>query len=86
VNPLTPASPETVAWLHALAERRLSPEEFAAALAIPLGEAERDETISLIDWFCRRYRTPAERLAYVRRAYRRWTAASTIGAGDRAGR
>ena len=75
MKPLTPPSPETVAWLRVLAERRLSPEEFNAALAIPLDDAERDETLSLIAWFCRRYPTPAERLAYVRRAYRRWTAA-----------
>lgn len=81
MNPLIPPSPETVAWLRDLAERRLSPEEFAAALAIPLGEDEREESISLIDWFCRRYPTPAERLAYVRRAHRRWTAASTVGRG-----
>jgi len=57
----------------ALSERQLSPEEFRAALAIPLGEAEEEESRSLIRWFCRRYPTPAERLAYVRRAYRRWT-------------
>lgn len=86
MNPLTPPSPETVAWLRELADRRLSPEEFRAALAIPLGDAEREETIALIDWFCKRYPTPAERLAYVRRAYRRWTAAATLGAADRTGR
>ena len=40
-----------------------------------LSEAERQETLSLIRWFRRRYPTPAERLAYVRRAYRRWAAA-----------
>ncbi len=25
------------------------------------------------DWFCRRYPTPADRLAYISRAYKRWT-------------
>ena len=61
--------------LSALAERRLTPEEMRAALAVPLGEAEREETLSLIRWFRRRYPTPGERLAYARRAYRRWMAA-----------
>jgi hypothetical protein len=53
----------------------LGPEEARAALAVPLGEAEEEETRSLIRWFRRRYPTPADRLAYARRAYRRWTAA-----------
>jgi hypothetical protein len=48
-------------------------EEFRAALTVPLSEAEEEETRSLIRWFRRRYPTPADRLAYVRRAYRRWT-------------
>jgi hypothetical protein len=30
---------------------------------------------SLIRWFKRRYPKPGERLAYARRAYRRWTTA-----------
>ncbi len=33
-----------------------------------------DESRSLIRWFRRRYPTPAERLAYARRAYSRWQA------------
>jgi len=82
MSPLTPPPPETIAWLRDLAERRLSAGEFNAALAVPVDEFERDEMISLIDWFCRRYPTPAERLAYVRRAYRRWTAAATTRAED----
>ena len=57
----------------ALAERRLSTEEVEAALAVPLGPDEEEETRALIRWFRTRYATPAERLAYVRRAYRRWT-------------
>jgi hypothetical protein len=44
-------------------------------LAVPLTDAELEETRSLIRWFRRRYPTPADRLAYARRAYRRWTAA-----------
>ena len=72
MKPLVPPSAEVLARLRALAERQLSPEEFRAALAQPLGEAEEEESRSLIRWFRRRYPTPAARLAYVRRAYRRW--------------
>ena len=70
-----PPSPEAIARIQAIAERVLSAEEFCAALAVPLGEAEEEETRSLIRWFRRRYPTPADRLAYARRAYRRWTTA-----------
>lgn len=66
---------EARARVQALAERQLSPEEVRAALAVPLGEGEEQESRSLIRWFRRRYPTPAERLAYARRAYRRWAAA-----------
>jgi hypothetical protein len=72
MKPFPPPTPAAVARIHALAERTLSPEEVRAALAVPLGEAEKEEARSLIRWFCRRYSTPAERLAYARRAYRRW--------------
>ncbi len=65
-------SPEALARARALAERVLEPEEFRRRLATPIGAAEEEETLSLIRWFRRRYPTPAERLAYVRRAYRRW--------------
>ncbi len=58
--------------LRAVAERRLSPQEFEAYVAAPISDAERAATLELVDWFCRRYKTPAERLAYARRAYRRW--------------
>ena len=70
-----PPSPEAIARIQAIAERVLSAEELRAALAVPLGEAEEEETRSLIRWFRRRYPTPADRLAYARRAYRRWAAA-----------
>jgi len=69
-------SPEALARIRALLERRMSPEEFRAALAVPLGEDEEEESRSLIRWFRRRYPTPAERLAYASRAYRRWLAAA----------
>lgn len=67
-------SPDVLARIKAFAERQLSPEEAQAALQVPVSDAERDEVLSLVTWFCRRYPTPAERLAYVRRAYRRWAA------------
>lgn len=66
---------EVLARIRALSERVLSPEEVRAALAVPLGEDEEAEARSLIRWFRRRYPTPGERLAYVRRAYRRWRSA-----------
>jgi hypothetical protein len=73
VKGFTRPSPEALARARALAERVLEPEEFRRLLAVPIGEAEEEEARSLIRWFRRRYPTPAERLAYVRRAYRRWT-------------
>ena len=67
-----PVDRATLERVRALSERQLSPEEVRAALAVPLGEAEEEESRSLIRWFRRRYPTPGDRLAYVRRAYRRW--------------
>ena len=64
-----------LARVRALSERLLSPEEVRTALAVPLGEAEEEESRSLIRWFRRRYPTPGDRLAYARRAYLRWKAA-----------
>lgn len=65
--------PETLARIRELAERALTADEVREALAIPLGDEEEAEARSMIRWFCRRYATPGERLAYVRRAYRRWS-------------
>ena len=67
-------SPEVIARIRALSERELSRAEVDAAWRTPVDEAEREEILSLVAWFRRRYPTPAERLAYVRRAYRRWHA------------
>jgi hypothetical protein len=67
-------SAEALARVRALSERRLSPEEVREALTVPLSPAEEEESRSLIRWFRLRYPTPAERLAYARRAYRRWAA------------
>lgn len=67
-------SAEAIARIRALSERRVSASEVEAALSTPIGEAEREEILSLVSWFQERYPTPAQRLAYVRRAYRRWQA------------
>ena len=75
MKPLAPLGPEALARLRALADRVLEAEEFSRLLVVPIGEAEEQEARSLIRWFQRRYPTPVERLAYCRRAYRRWTKA-----------
>ena len=65
----------TLARIRRFADRELTVEEFGAALAVPVSAEEETEAREPIRWFRRRYPTPAERLAYIRRAYRRWTAA-----------
>ena len=67
-----PADTATRARLRALAERTLSVEEWNARLAVPITAEEHENTMELVRWFRRRYPTPADRLAYVRRAYKRW--------------
>jgi hypothetical protein len=63
---------ESAEEAQALVDRQLTPEEFRAYEQAPMSASERDGTLALVEWFCRRYPTPAERLAYVRRAYARW--------------
>jgi hypothetical protein len=67
-----PPSPEAVARLLEFAERQLTVEDFNARVHAPMTPEEREEGLDLIRWFKRRYPTPAERLAYCRRAYERW--------------
>ena len=59
----------------------LGRDEARQYLESPITDAERDEVLSLVHWFERRYPTPVERLAYVRRAYARWRRTLGIGAG-----
>lgn len=59
--------PDAVAEVRALANRRLSPEEFAAWADGPIPADEMAENMALIRWFRRRYPTPAARLRYARR-------------------
>lgn len=52
-------------------DRELTPEEFEAKVSRLLAdEADRAGVRELIAWFTRRYPTPKERLAYVRRRMR----------------
>lgn len=53
-------------------EREVSAEEIRLQLSRALSESEREEVLSLVRWFTRRYQSPEARLAYVRRAYQRW--------------
>lgn len=75
LKPMEMPSAEALERIRALMDRQLTPEEVRAALAIPISPEELEENRSRILWFCRRYRTPAARLAWARRAYRRWVAA-----------
>jgi hypothetical protein len=70
-----PLSPAGIAKARAFAERSLTPAEYQALAGIPVTDEEREEIVSLIRWFRRRDPTATERLAYVRRAYARWTKA-----------
>ena len=71
------ASPKDIRSFH---NRSLGPAEAREYLEAPITQAERDEVEALVRWFRRRYPTPAERLAYVRRAYVRWRRTLGIGA------
>lgn len=65
-------TPELRARIAAQTERRVSAEEVRRAVHDPIPASECEDVLSLVRWFTGRYPTPAERLAYVRRAYRRW--------------
>lgn len=67
----------TVRMTEAYANRTLDPADVRAYLDAPVTDAEREEVLALVRWFTRRYPTPAERMAYARRAYARWRA--TVG-------
>ena len=71
-NPRRRLSHAAIARLRAFADRRLTADEVRAWLGAPISEEEREDTLSLIRWFRRCYPEPADRLAYLRRAYARW--------------
>jgi hypothetical protein len=54
--------------IRSLAERRLSAAEFDAYVHAPMSADEREELLSLIRWFKRRYPTVGDRLRAGRRA------------------
>ena len=70
---------DDIARVEAISERRLTPEEWSAYVNQPMSPEEQSEIDGLIAWFTRRYPTPAARLRYARRAYRRWKAAQARG-------
>lgn len=79
------ASDETIgrvrpASLDEWTERTLTPGEVCAYCDAHITDQEREEVLSLVRWFRRRYPTPAERLAYVRNAYSRWLRACRANA------
>ncbi|MGB8329851.1 MAG: hypothetical protein WCE62_06965 [Polyangiales bacterium] len=67
-----PPSQATLEEARQFAERILAADAFDAYVSAPVSEEEREEALRLIRWFSKRYGTPAQRLAYVRRAYARW--------------
>jgi hypothetical protein len=73
---LSPIPPEVRAQLAALADRELSKEECRAQIAIPLSPEEIENTLALVHWFRGRYPDVASRLAYARRAHKRWRRAT----------
>lgn len=78
-HPYAPPPPEVVREIREFANRRLSPEEFDAWLDAPMDDFEREQIEGLSAWFMRRYPTPAERLAWARRAYATWSKAMPPG-------
>ena len=62
--------------------RTLEPAEARAYLDAPVTDAEREDVLALVRWFECRYPTPAERLAYARRAYSRWQRTRGVGAPE----
>ncbi len=64
--------PKIAAEIRAMADAPLPLEELIARWNRVIPEEEMAENAALIEWFTRRYPTPRERLAYARRAYRRW--------------
>ena len=69
--------------LRAFEERRLSREELDAYVNAPMSQEEREDMLSLMRWFRRRYPTPAARSRYARDYCRRVAA---TGAGVRVAR
>lgn len=71
--------PAVAEEIRAMAAQPLPLAELIARWNREIPEDEMAENIALIEWFCRRYPTPQERLAYARRAHRRWMRATPTG-------
>lgn len=69
---LAPATASERARLAELHEAPMDVAEFIRLADAPVTPEEVEEVRALVEWFTRRYPTGAERLAYVRRAYKRW--------------
>ena len=54
------------ARLARVEERGLSPEEFAARIASPMSDFERESFDNLITWFARRYPSAGDRMRAIR--------------------
>ena len=72
-KPIEMPDAEALRRVRAIAERRLSADDFEAYVHAPMSAAERQEILSSVAWFSKRYPTPGDRLAAARRAYREWT-------------
>ena len=70
--PLPSLDPQQRAELEAWEERTLTPEEFEARVRAPWTEHEREDFDSLVEWFNRRYPTPAARLQATRHLMAQW--------------
>lgn len=74
MNSIRSLSADDRAELEAWENRRLSPDEFAARVAAPWSEHEREDFEALVAWFNRRYPTPLERLRATRHLAAQWPA------------
>ena len=62
-------SSDEVARMRALAERRMSREEFVSYIEAPMSAEELDGNLELLAWFKGRYLTVLARLQHARRAF-----------------
>jgi len=74
VKRYVPPTPEEIDTIREIANRPLTSAEVHAAVEGPWTDGEREEAVALLEWFARRYPKPSDRLAWARRAYRRWKA------------
>ncbi|HWO27103.1 MAG TPA: hypothetical protein VNO30_50585 [Kofleriaceae bacterium] len=52
-------------------ERPLPPDEFAARVAVPMSDYERESFEDMVSWFTRRYPTAGDRMRAIRIRMRR---------------